>query len=170
MSALKVWNGTSWVASADFGRLKVWDGTDWTFVIPKVWTPSTSSTSLTLNVGYRNDDVYIPMGGSWTDRTWGYDSNIGSVTPKNSALYSAWDGLTVDGLFYNYTSLSDSNIVQLTIAGAPNSGWTTMTTSTGYSYSRSSATYSAGIWQWSGSGYTNNPFSTIGSNVTITWS
>ena len=91
----------------------------------------------------------VTTGGSGTaplqDRLRGYASSpaLGSIVDGTSNIYS---GAAITTLFWNENGGS-SQYYQLTITGAANSGWTTLTIGS-QSFLRTSATFSSGSWTW----------------------
>lgn len=99
------------------------------------------------------------------DTFYGYDLSLGfgTITDGTSNIYG---GAQITSLNW---SLNGNQLV-LTISGSQtNSGWTTMTVN-GTNFSRASASYSSGSptsWIWSS--VSANPFTSQGTNTTITW-
>ena len=88
------------------------------------------------------DTQTVTTGNSGTapDRLRGYSSGLmGSISTGTSAIYSA----TITGIFYDENNL----VYKLSITGATNSGWTTMTIGS-KPLNRTAATFSSGTWTW----------------------
>lgn len=91
------------------------------------------------------DTQTVTTGASGTainqDRVRGYNSGIGSISPGTSAIYSA--PITELAWYEN----SGSPVYILSITGATNTGWSTLTIGSTV-LSGSAATYVGGGWQW----------------------
>lgn len=126
--------------------------------------------SATMTVGYQTFD--IDSGGT---RYVGYRAGYYPTTGMGAMSNTVFGG-TVDitDLYYTnfdvYYSGVYSNTVQAFILGTdeniPNEGWTSLVAN-GTTFTRVSASYSTGDWQWSF--VTTNPLGTSGT-VPITWS
>ncbi len=79
------------------------------------------------------------------DRFRGYGGGAGgSISDGTSNIYS---GAAITAMYVD----ESAGEFYLTITGATNTGWTTMTNATdGHSLSRSAASFSGGTWTWAG--------------------
>lgn len=79
------------------------------------------------------------------DRVRGYGGGTGgSISDGTSNIYS---GAAITEMYVD----ESAGEFYLTITGATNTGWTTMTNATdGHSLSRSAASFSGGTWTWTG--------------------
>ena len=168
---MKLWNGSSWIVPP-FKYPKIWNGSSWVYAIPRYYSAAQTTDLKLISVGYQNNDVlgdqFFP---GWTDRTYGYLPGYGAISNQGSALYTgAWDGFKITQISYNYSGLTDTWYVTLTIENAPDSGWTNMNIN-GTIFARGAGGYNSGTWLWSGSGQGVNPFGyNVGANIQVTWS
>jgi len=114
------------------------------------------------------DVQMVTTGGSGTapnqDRARGFVfGSLGSIVDGTSNIYS---GSPILVLYWNENG-GTSRFYQLSINGAPNSGWTTLNIG-GQNFLRTSATsYGSGTWIWTTSDtISNQSFGSIGSTVT----
>ncbi len=123
--------------------------------------------STSVGGGSGSDTQTVTVGGDGAaptqDRRRGFsNAGFGSINDGTSNIYS---GATIGDLYWDESS--GFGFYQLTIYGAPNSGWSTMTIG-GTSLSRTSATYTSGTWQWSTfHTVSNQAFGSIGNVVTV---
>lgn len=117
------------------------------------------------------DTQTVTVGGSgsafFLDRKRGFiASSIGSISDGTSNVYS---GSAITELYWD--EAGGVPFYQLTIAGAANSGWTTMMIGS-TSFTRASAGYSAGTWNWAAPSSTvsTQVFGSIGGGVSVTFS
>ncbi len=91
---------------------------------------------------------------------------IGSISDGTSNIYG---GAGISELFWG--EAGGDPFYELTIAGAANSGWTTMMIGS-TSFTRASAAYSAGTWNWAAPSSTvsTQAFGSIGGDVIVTFS
>ena len=111
----------------------------------------------------------VTTGGSGTapnqDRLRGFSGGLGSIVDGTSNIYS---GAAITTLYWNENG-GTARFYQLTITGAANSGWTTLTIGN-QSFLRTSATYLSGTWTWSTSDTLGiQAFGSIGSTITCTF-
>lgn len=118
------------------------------------------------------DTQTVTVGGSGSafgqNRKRGFiASSIGSISDGTSNIYG---GAGISELFWDEAGGGEP-FYQLTIAGAANSGWTTMMIGS-TSFTRASAGYSAGTWNWAAPGSTasTQAFGGVGGGVSVTFS
>lgn len=177
MSAVRIWNGSQWILPSGFNRPKVWNGSTWVISKFKAWNGSNWNNvysvpqSRTVTVGN-----FYYAGNKYTlgFDSWGYAAGggYGSISPSDLFL---WEGASVSQVEYGSTYQVLTFAVFSGDALITNSLWTSLTVN-GYTFSRTSATYtsdisggySTGTWTWSTA---TNPFPTsVGATVTATWS
>lgn len=119
------------------------------------------------------DTQTVTVGGSGSainqDRQRGFiASSIGLIIDGTSNIYG---GAGISELFWGEGGEYGSPFYQLTIAGAANSGWTTMMIGT-TSFTRASAGYSAGTWNWAAPSSTagTQAFGSVDGDVIVTFS
>jgi hypothetical protein len=111
----------------------------------------------------------VTTGGSGTaplqNRLRGWSSaSLGSIVDGTSNIYG---GAAITTLFWNENEGGPN--YQLTITGATNSGWTTLTIGS-QSFLRASASFGSGSWFWSTSDTLGTQsFGSIGSTITCTF-
>jgi len=100
------------------------------------------------------------------DRERGYiNGATGSISDGTSNIYA---GTPIDQLYWDENN-GGTAFYRLAIAGAANSGWTTMTIDA-TALTRASATYSAGTWTWNtASGAFAQAFGAAGTVHTVTF-
>ena len=100
--------------------------------------------------------------GTVPNRLRGYTSGLGSIVDGTSNIYG---GATVQTIWYDENGGSGAQIYLLSINGATNSGWSTLTIGT-KALNRVDATFATGNWTWPTTDLvTNQAFGIIGSVV-----
>lgn len=110
----------------------------------------------------------VTVGGTGTilNRIRGYTSGLGSIVDGTSNIYG---GATVVTILYDENGLGDAQYYKLSISGATNSGWTTLTIGA-KPLNRVDATFATGNWTWPTADIlTNQAFGAIGSVVVCTF-
>lgn len=101
-----------------------------------------------------------------SDRFRGYSTveAIGSISDGTANVAS---GLPIDEIMWSENGDSVNHLYVLTIAGASNSGWTTLTIGAKV-LTRASASFSSGRWTWATTdGVVAQAFGSNGSSVTV---
>ncbi len=114
------------------------------------------------------DTQTVTVGGTGTipDRLRGYTSGLGSIVDGTSNIYG---GATVQTIWYEENGSSGNQIYKLSINGATNSGWTTLTIGS-KALNRVDATFATGNWTWPTADLlSNQAFGFIGSVVVCTF-
>lgn len=171
---MKVYNGSAWVESPNFKTIKVYNGTSWIPAKPKSQTNigwnRVSSDSKIITTGYyyfNNGDPFAPTITIYSGFFRATFTDGGSIDSVFTRLY---DDSPIVELFYYATSTLGfgTEYIRLSISGATNDGWTTMNIN-GNNFSRSSAGFSNGTWEWYDPGF--DPFgSGTGNLINVTWS
>ena len=168
-NAVKYWNGSSWQSPGYFGKVRMWNGSEWRMVEVKY---AGGAGSGAWNVPYGVLDYQTVTVGVYemVDYNLGiyyYEYGLGS-----SAGGSISDGTSniYGGASFNALNYSENGggYITLDIAGATNSGWTTMNIA-GTNYSRSSATFSGTSWSWSVAAGANPFGTTYGATKAVYW-
>lgn len=114
------------------------------------------------------DTQTVTVGGTGTlpNRLRGYTSGLGSIVDGTSNIYG---GATVQTIWYDENGGSGAQIYKLSINGATNSGWTTLTIGS-KALNRVDATFATGNWTWPTADLLNaQAFGAIGSVVVCTF-
>ena len=141
---VKYWNGSSWVASKDFGNIKIWNGTVWQYVGVRPYMDVLNETQ-TVTVG-----SLIFKGIS------SYGFNSGAFGSISDGTFGFINNATIDALVWTSATTS----LQFTLVGnQQDSGWSTVTINS-IVFTRASYSYDSGndrtTWTMPGS----NPFGT----------
>lgn len=133
-------------------------------MLPGIKSAALGSTGTTFNPLPESHTVTTGGSGVAGSRLRGYYTGLyGSISPTSTQIYS---GLTIDAVYWDEANAQ----YVLSIGGASNGGWTTLTINS-TALTRASATFGAGIWTWGTSDNISfQAFGTIGSTPSVVFS